>query len=93
MRVGKGLIAPKEKIQNKSPTGLAMKEQVEESLWALSQWTVLLNNVWFAPHMRTSAWTHLSLTLFCFILLAPMCFSFVTCFPQLLPLLFLCLQL
>lgn len=34
-----------------------------------------------------------SVTLFCFTLLVPICFSFVTCFPQLLPLLFLCLQL
>ena len=51
------------------------------------------NNVWFALRMRTSAWAHLSVTLFCFTLLAPMCFCFVTCFPQLLPLLFLCLQL
>lgn len=43
--------------------------------------------------MRTSAWTGPSLTLFCYTWLALMCFSFVTCFPQLLPLLFLCLQL
>lgn len=49
--------------------------------------------VWFTPCMRTSAWTGLSVTLFCFTWLAPMCFSFVTCFPELLPLLFLCLQL
>lgn len=45
MHVRKGLVAPKYKIKKKSPTGLAMKEQVEKSLWALSQWAVLINNV------------------------------------------------